>query len=107
MTLPALDLRLLWPEILLAAGAMVLMLAGARRTRAGGVRAIAVAVQAAALGTVLVLGAAGEGAGPMYVRDGLTVVLQVTALLAALVATALGGEYVERTALDRRLCSMT
>jgi NADH-quinone oxidoreductase subunit N len=36
----------------------------------------------------------------MYVRDGLTVVLQVTALLAALVASALGGDYVERAALE-------
>ena len=100
MTVPALDLRLLWPEILLAAGAMALMLVGARRGRVGAARWITLAALAAALGAVLVLGAAGDGVGPMYVRDGLTAVLQLTALLAALVAAALGGEYVERTALE-------
>jgi NADH-quinone oxidoreductase subunit N len=99
VTLPSLDLRLLWPEILLAAGAMALMLVGVRRGRAVATRWLALGVLTAALGAVLVLGAAGDGAGPMYVRDGLTVVLQVTALLAAMVAAVLGGEYVERTAL--------
>jgi NADH-quinone oxidoreductase subunit N len=100
VTLPALDLRVLGPEILLAAGAMALMLVGVRRGRAAATLWLALVVLAAALGAVLMLGAAGGGAGPMYVRDGLTVVLQVTALLAALVAAALGGEYVARTALE-------
>jgi NADH-quinone oxidoreductase subunit N len=100
VTLLALDLRLLGPEILLAVGAMAVMLVGVRRARAGAARWIALGVLAAAMGATLVLGAAGEGAGAMYVRDGLTLVLQVTALLAALVAAALGAEYVERTALE-------
>lgn len=100
MTPPVLDLRLLWPEMLLAAGAMALMLAGARRGWSGAARGLALILLAAAAGAVLLLGDAGEGVGPMYVRDGLTVVLQVTALLAALVAVALGGDYVARAALD-------
>ena len=100
MTLPPLDLRLLRPELIVAVGAMALMLWGARGGQDGAVRWAALVVLAAALWEVLALGAAGEGAGAMYVRDGLTVVLQSTALLAALVASALGGRYVERAALE-------
>jgi NADH-quinone oxidoreductase subunit N len=79
---------------------MLLMLWGPHRSPARAVRWTGIVVLAAALGAVLLLGAAGEGVGAMYVRDGLTVVLQVTALLAALVASALGGDYVERAALE-------
>lgn len=100
MTLPAFDLRLLWPEFIIAGGAMVLMLWGTRRAHVRAVRVTGMLVLVAALGEVLVMGAAGEGVGAMYVRDGLTVVLQVTALLAALLASALGGSYVERAALE-------
>ena len=99
MTLPALDLRLLWPEIGIAVGAIVLMLWGTAGGRPRTARGIAVLVLAGALWLVLAIGPAGEGGGAMYVRDGLTVVLQATALLAALAAASLGGGYVERTAL--------
>ena len=100
MTLPTVDLRLLTPELIVAAGAMALMLWGTGGSRGRAVRWAGVLVLAAALWEVLMLGAAGEGVGAMYVRDGLTVVLQVTALLAALLASALGGSYVERAALE-------
>ncbi|HEY6101908.1 MAG TPA: NADH-quinone oxidoreductase subunit N, partial [bacterium] len=99
MTLPALNLRLLWPEITVAAGAILLMLWGTAGGRPRAARRIAVLVLAPALWLVLAIGPAGEGVGAMYVRDGLTVVLQTTALLAALAAAALGGGYIERTAL--------
>jgi NADH-quinone oxidoreductase subunit N len=98
MTLPAFDLRLLWPELAVAAGAIVLMLWGTRSGRTGVVRGVSMVVLAAALWLVLAIGPAGEGVGAMYVRDGLTVVLQATALLAALGAAALGGSYIERAA---------
>ncbi len=100
MTLPTLDLRLLWPEITVAVGAMILMLWGTRGGHARPVRVASALILAAALWEVLALGAAGEGAGAMYVRDGLTVVLQVTALLAALLAASLSGDYVERAHLE-------
>lgn len=100
MTLPTIDLRLLSPELIVAAGATALMLWGTRGGHGRVVRWAAVLILAAALWAVFLLGASGEGVGAMYARDGLTVVLQVTALLAALVASALGGDYVERAALE-------
>jgi NADH-quinone oxidoreductase subunit N len=99
MTLPAFDLRLLWPELVVAAGAIGLMLWGSSGGRTRAVRAAGVLVLAAAAWLVLAIGPAGEGVGAMYVRDGLTVVLQATALLAALAAAALAGGYIERAAL--------
>jgi NADH-quinone oxidoreductase subunit N len=99
MTLPAFDLRLLWPELVVAVGAIGLMLWGSRGGRTRAVRAAGVLVLAAAAWLVLAIGPAGEGVGAMYVRDGLTVVLQVTALFAALAAAALAGGYIERAAL--------
>jgi NADH-quinone oxidoreductase subunit N len=98
MTLPALDLRLLWPELVVASGAVLLMLWGAAGGRPRAVRGVGVLILTAALWSVLAIGPAGEGVGAMYVRDGLTVVLQATALLAALAAAALGGSYIERAA---------
>ena len=100
MTLPALDLRLLGPEAIVAVGAIALMLWGTRGSRARAVRWAAIVVLGAALWDVLLLGAAPGGLGEMYARDGLSVVLQATALLTALIACALGGDYVERAALD-------
>jgi len=81
-------------------GAIALMLWGTRGSRARAVRWAAIVVLGAALWDVLLLGAAPGGLGEMYARDGLTVVLQATALLTALIACALGGDYVERAALD-------
>jgi len=103
MTPPALDLRSIIPELVIAATAMATMVGGLflPAGRQHPLRWLA------ALGTVVALGttlAAGSSSSPafagMYVRDTLTRVLQATALVAVLLAQWLSGDYVERMRLD-------
>ena len=103
MNLPQVDsLRLIVPELLVAAGAVLVMLWGAflppvRQRVLRWVTAVAILL---ALGEVLRLESGGPAFGGMYVRDALTQALQVIALLVALLAVSLSGEYVERTHLE-------
>jgi NADH-quinone oxidoreductase subunit N len=102
MTLPAVDLRLIAPELILTAAAIVVLLAGAFLPHGGHrpLRWIAGAGVVAALWGVMLPGLGGISFARMYVRDALTLVLQSIALVTALLALALSGEYVERTRLE-------
>lgn len=99
----AADLRVLWPEMIIA-GASLLVLLGATvlsPPRQALLRWISAAAIAASMAAALALGTAPAAVfSGMYARDGLTLVLQSTALLAALLALALAGAYLERTRLD-------
>ncbi len=102
MRLPAVNLAIIGPELIVTGAAVLVLLAGAFLPRGGHrlLRWIAVAGVAAALWDVLLLGVGGSSFARMYVRDALTLVLQTIALAAALLAVALSGEYVERTRLE-------
>lgn len=99
IALPAVDLRVITPELVLAGTALVVLVWGvflpAGRQRP--LRWLSAAGIAAALGEVLTLAPSGAAFGGMYVRDALTGPLQATALLGALLAVWLSGDYVERT----------
>jgi NADH-quinone oxidoreductase subunit N len=102
MTLPSVDLRLIAPELILTAAAILVLMVGAFTPRGGYplLRWIAAIGVAAALWQVLRLGPGGSSFADMYVRDALTLVLQSIALVTALLAVVLSGEYVQRTRLE-------
>lgn len=103
MTLPVVDLRIIAPELILTAAAVAVMVWGLflPPNRQDLLRWLAAIGLGAGLWQVLALGASPQpGFSGMYVRDALTVVLQAVALVAALLALWLSGEYVERTRLD-------
>ncbi|HEY3249357.1 MAG TPA: proton-conducting transporter membrane subunit, partial [bacterium] len=102
MNLPSIDLRLVAPELILTAAAIVVLLTGAFLPHGGHrpLRWIAGAGVVAALWGVMLPGLGGVSFARMYVRDALTLVLQSIALVTALLALALSGEYVERTRLE-------
>jgi len=103
MTPPAVDLRMILPELILTGTAVAVMgwamfLPPGRQAALRGLAAAGVAValwQTAGLGPSHLPAFAG-----MYVRDALTQALQMTALLTALLALGLSGTYLERTRLD-------
>lgn len=100
MTLPAVDLRLIVPELIVTATALALMVLAAilPADRRPLLRWLAVAGAGTALSATLAggVGPAVAFAG-MYTRDALTDVLQTTALVTTLLALWLSSEYVERT----------
>lgn len=103
MTPPTVDLRMIIPELILTGTAVAVMVWGLFLP-AGRQQVLrwlaAVGVVGALWGSVALGAAPTPGFAGMYVRDALTEVLQVTALVAALLALWLSGEYVERTRLD-------
>jgi NADH-quinone oxidoreductase subunit N len=103
MTVTAADLRLLVPEVVVAAVAVAVLLAGVLlpESRQGLVRWLAIGGVAAGGGAVLAVPPAASAAfGGSYVRDALTVVLQGVVLVGTLLALVLSGDYVRRTRLD-------
>lgn len=102
MTLPQIDLRVVLPELIVTGTAVLVMLWSVFQAagRQWPLRWVSTAGLLAALWQVLVLGSSSEPTfSGMYARDALTLVLQVAALLAALLALWLSGDYVERTGL--------
>lgn len=104
MSLPPVDLHLILPELIVAAGAVLVMLWGAflppgRQRVLRWVSAVAIIL---ALGVVLALQSREPAFsfGLMHLRDALTQTLQVIVLIVALLAVLLSGEYVERTHLE-------
>ena len=102
MTLPQVDLRVILPELIVTGTAILVMMWSVFQTgRQWVLRWVSTLGLLGALWQVLVLGSTAEPAfSGMYARDALTLVLQVAALLAALLALWLSGEYVERTRLE-------
>ncbi len=103
MTLPVVDLRQILPELVVTGTAVVVLVWAlfVPAPRQQPLRWLAVGGVAAALAETVALGAPGSPLfAAMYVRDALTQVLQVSALVAALLALWLSGDYVERTHLD-------
>jgi len=99
----AADLRGLRPELIVAGAALLVMVWATFLPpyRQQLLRWLSAAALVAATWQVLVLGAGGAPVfNGMYVRDGTTLVLQVAALVTALVALALAGDYVERAHLE-------
>lgn len=100
MTLPAVNLQLIVPELIVTATALTLMVLAAilPADRRPLLRWLAVVGAGAALWATLA-----RGPGPavafagMYTRDALTDVLQATALVTTLLAVWLSSEFVERT----------
>lgn len=103
MTPPTVDLRMILPELILTGTAVAVMmwalfLPPGRHLI---LRWLAAAGIAVALWETVALGATPAPAfAGMYVRDSLTEVLQVTALVTAMLALWISGEYVVRTRLD-------
>jgi len=99
----AVELRALAPELIVAGAALLVMVwATVLPSRRQGVLRWATAgALGAALWAAFALGPGWPSLfGGMYARDQMTLVLQVAALLTALLALALAGAYVERTHLD-------
>jgi len=97
------DLRGLWPELIVAAAALLVMVWATflPSHRQAVLRWVSAGALGAGIWATLALGPDRPSlfAG-MYARDGMTVVLQVAALVTALLALALAGDYVTRTRLD-------
>lgn len=102
MTLPQVDLRVILPELIVTGTAILVMMWSVFQTgRQWLLRWVSTLGLLGALWQVLVLRSTAEPTfSGMYARDALTLVLQVVALLAALLALWLSGEYVERTRLE-------
>lgn len=99
---PPSDLRALVPELIVAGAALLVMVGGTvlAPARQQILRWAAVAALASALWAALALGSDPAAVfGGMYARDALTLVLQVAALVGALIALWLSGEYLDRTRL--------
>lgn len=103
MTATAADLRLLLPELLIAAGAVAVLLAGTAlpAPRQALLRWLAVGVAAGGLGAVAAVPPSGAVAfWGAYARDPLAAALQGVVLVGTVLALVLSGEYVSRTRLD-------
>lgn len=103
MTPSVADLRALWPEIIVAGAALVIMVWGTfvAPDRQSPLRWGAAVALAAALWKTVALGPDARALfGGMYTRDATALVLQTIALGGALMAVWLSGDYVERTRLE-------
>jgi len=97
------DLRALTPELIVAGAALAVLVWATflPPQRQQILRWMSAAALVAAAWQVLVLGAGVPSVfSGMYARDGVTLVLQAAALLGALLALALAGDYVERARLE-------
>jgi NADH-quinone oxidoreductase subunit N len=103
VTLPLVDLRQILPELIVT-GTAIVVVAWALFLpvpRQQPLRWLAAGGVVAALIATVVLGTYGANVfAGMYARDALTQVLQATALVAALLALGLSGDYVARTRFD-------
>lgn len=102
MTLPAVDLQIILPELIVAAAALIVAVWGVFLSpeRHGILRWVSGLGVVLALRVVLTLPPAGTAFGGMYVRDQLTNAVQAVALVAAVLVLMLSVEYVERTHLE-------
>ena len=103
MTPSVADLRALWPELIVAGAALVIMVWGTfmAQDRQSPLRWATTLALIAALSETLALGADARALfGGMYSRDAAALVLQTIALGGAVMAVWLSGDYVERTRLE-------
>jgi len=97
------DLRALWPELIVAGAALVIMVWGTfmAQDRQSPLRWATSLALIAALSETVALGADARTLfGGMYSRDAAALVLQTIALGGAVMAVWLSGDYVERTRLE-------
>ncbi|HEU4798702.1 MAG TPA: NADH-quinone oxidoreductase subunit N, partial [bacterium] len=103
MTPSVADLSALWPELIVAGAALVIMVWGTfmPQDRQSPLRWATTVALAAALSETVALGADARALfSGMYTRDSAAMVLQTIALGGAFIAVWMAGDYVERTRLE-------
>ena len=98
------SLTLALPELILAGGAMVLLMIGvfAPADRANStVTGLAVAVLIGVLGWMLLMGGRGEAFGGAYVQDGYAAFMKTLTLIGSIVALAMSVGFARAEKFDR------